>query len=103
MELKKILEFINDEHEYQVTKYDSKGKSKTRYAFLAKLMEELGELSEGILKTDKLQRADKLINEFDLAEEFADVIFVSLILAKEMNIDINDAIEKKMSKVIERR
>jgi len=103
MDMKEILEFIKEEHEHQVTKHNVKGDPKTRYTMLAKLMEEVGELSEAILKTDSLQRNDKLNTEIDLAGEFADVIFVTLILSQEMKVDVRDALDKKLAKIVKRR
>ena len=98
-----MLDFIKDEHEHQVTKHNVKEDSKTRYTMLAKLMEEVGELSEAILKTDNLQRNDKLNSDIDLAGEFADVIFVALILSQEMKVDVKEALDKKFTKIVQRR
>ena len=99
-----IFEFAKKEHERQVTHHNVKGESKTKYTMLAKLMEELGELSEAILTCDSLQRSDKLENaRANLEGEFADVILVALILSQEMNIDVKKALEEKIEKIIERK
>lgn len=85
------------------TKHNVKNDPKTKYTMLAKLMEEVGELSEAILKTDSLQRSDKLKKKSDLEGEFADVIFVAMILSQELDVDIGKALERKITKIIDRR
>jgi NTP pyrophosphatase (non-canonical NTP hydrolase) len=80
-----------------------------------KIMEELGELSELVLK--KRQRQDKInfserkdvlvqknISHHDeaLEDEFADVIISTAMLAHDMDIDIEKALKNKMKKIEER-
>lgn len=103
MEFKELLEFVKEERMHQIKVHGVKGDSKTRYTMLAKLMEEVGELSESILKSDGLQRSQKLDDSVDVGAEMADVVIVTMILANELNIDINTALEKKIEKVISRR
>jgi len=69
-----------------------------------KLAEEFGELCDEVLAYNSMQRKDKLDNivEGNLAEEFADVIITSLLLANAMNVDIEKALEKKMEKIDKR-
>lgn len=66
-----------------------------------KIIEELGELSEKVLSFNSLQIKRKLdnFNKEDLPEEFADVIFTTMILAKSMDIDIRKALQDKIEKV----
>ena len=49
MELDGLFEFAKKEHHRQVTHHNLKGDPKTKYTIFAKLMEEVGELSETIL------------------------------------------------------
>jgi len=80
-----------------------------------KIMEELGELSELVLK--KRQRQDKMNfskRESDLGQknishhnealedEFADVIISTAMLAHDMDINIEKALKNKMKKIEER-
>jgi len=104
MEMNEIMEFVTKEHDRQVTHHNLKGDPKTRYTMLAKLMEELGELSEAILTSDSLQRSDKLGEKKEQLEgEFADVLLVTLILAQELQIDARGALERKITHILARK
>jgi len=63
------------------------------------LMEEVGELAQEI-NSEKLR--NKKINYKNLQGEFADVIIQISILAKMLDVDIDEAVEKKI-KVLEKR
>jgi NTP pyrophosphatase (non-canonical NTP hydrolase) len=99
MDFDKIVKFANNEHERLVTRFDAKDNPKTKYTMLAKLMEEMGELSEAILKNDSLQRSDKKKEIGEIDYEIADVILCSLVLAKELNVEVEKAIIEKMKKI----
>lgn len=63
-----------------------------------KMMEELGELSDAILSSMKLQRASK-VSEFQqvhLDEEFADVLACIILLGIELDINIEEVIRQKI-------
>jgi NTP pyrophosphatase (non-canonical NTP hydrolase) len=103
-----LFEFAKVEHERQVTHHNVKGDPKTKYTMLAKLMEELGELSEAILTCDSLQRSDKLTEKIadaraNLEGEFADVILVAAILSHELGVDVKAALHRKIKKIRERK
>jgi len=104
MELKDLFEFAKQEHERQVTHHKVKGDPKVKYTMFAKLVEELGELSEAMTTADGLQRGDKLRKaRSELADEFADVLLVTLILAEEWNIDAKKALIEKIEKIKKRK
>jgi NTP pyrophosphatase (non-canonical NTP hydrolase) len=65
---------------------------------LARLVEEVGELSRELNHRygSKVKRADE--PETDLALEMADVLFVLLALANEQDIDLDDALERTLEK-----
>ena len=69
-----------------------------------KLSEEVWELSWEVLKSIGRARKEKLENfsKDNLIWEFADVIFSLLVLAKTMNVDINEALEYKLKKINDR-
>lgn len=69
-----------------------------------KLSEELGELCDEVLGALALQRKSKMENHDPqkLHDEFADVIIVTLLLAKDMGVDIQHALETKMTKINKR-
>ena len=65
---------------------------------LARLVEEVGELSRELNHRygPKLKRPDE--PEGDLALEMADILFVLLALANEQKIDLTEALERVMEK-----
>jgi len=103
MDFNELVEFANSEHERLVNHFNTKDNPKTRYTMLAKLMEEMGELSEAILKSDNLQRADKEKIMGDINHEIADVILCSLVLARELGVDVEKALLEKIEKIKSRK
>ncbi|TSC52231.1 MAG: Uncharacterized protein LiPW41_442 [Parcubacteria group bacterium LiPW_41] len=105
MTLKELSLFIKAEDARLRTMHgNSEDTEKRLLAHSVKLSEEVGELSEIVLSYCSLQRKEKL-NKFDkehIPGEFADVIIVCALLANAMDVDLEDAIEKKI-KVIEER
>lgn len=65
---------------------------------LARLMEEVGELSRELNHRfgDKVKKADE--PEQDLALELADILFVLLVMANEQKIDLDGALEDVLEK-----
>lgn len=101
MSLEEINQFIEEERKRLEKYYGDKEDSELTMATGFKLVEEMGELFNELLTYKGYQRKDKLEN-FDmknLEKEFADVIFVTLILAKRFNIDVEKAIKIKMAEV----
>lgn len=74
------------------------------FACAIKLGEEFGELCQEVLFHSSLQRKSKLkkFKKENLSEEFADVLICTLLLAQEMNVDIEKALESKMKKIDKR-
>ena len=70
-------------------------------ASCVKMSEEVGELSGEVLKTFWRAREEKLKNysNDELKWEFADSILTILLLAEQMWIDINEALEVKLKKI----
>ncbi len=101
MELKELLKFIENEDARLKKYYGYTDQEKRILARTVKLSEELGELCEEVLSHSSIQRKEKLDGRDDknLQEEFADVIFTTLLLAKAMNVNIEAAMEKKIEKV----
>ena len=71
------------------------------FARNVKLTEEVWELSSEILKKFH-SRNWKIFNQENMMLEFADVIFATLLLAKSLWVDVNEAINKKLNKINER-
>ncbi|MDE1919260.1 MAG: hypothetical protein KGH56_01020 [Patescibacteria group bacterium] len=66
-----------------------------------KLGEEFGELCDEVLASFGNQRTGKMEKKDadGLADEFADVTIVTFLLAKSMNIDIMNALARKIEKI----
>ena len=77
------------------------------FADFMKLSEEIGEFANEIQKKLKMQKKEKMDSEENinknLADEFADVILTTSIIAKRLGIDIETAIERKIDIVRARK
>lgn len=74
------------------------------FARTIKLGEEYGELCDQVLASIGGQRKDKAATqEVDaLKSEFADVLIVTFLLAKAMNVDTMEALDQKVQKIREK-
>ena len=101
MELNELLKFIEMEDKRLIERFGSSNIKERILSRTVKLMEELGELSNEILAFNDDQRKEKLenYNKDNLENEFADVFIVLLLLARAMNINIIDAVDKKSEKI----
>ncbi|WP_369675808.1 nucleotide pyrophosphohydrolase [Enterococcus faecium] len=71
-------------------------------AQMARLTEELGELAREVNHTygEKSKKASEPVNS--VAEELGDVLFVTMIMANSLNIDLTEVFEKNMEKFNQR-
>ncbi len=105
MQLKDLLNFTKTERERLLKHFQDSGKQldseKEILAHSVKLSEEVGELCNETLNYISLQRKSKLKKSQpeDLAEEIADVIITTLILAEGAGVNVNEALEKKIEKI----
>jgi len=103
--MKKLLKWVKKENgrlEKDHGRYLDQDKQ--IFACTIKLGEEFGELCQEVLFHSSLQRKSKM-NKFkkeNLSGEFADVLITTLLLAQEMNIDIEKALEDKIKKIDKR-
>lgn len=95
-ELKEEYQFILD---YINAHWPIRNKNQRTFARTMKLVEELGELSDELLTSMNLQRADKMAKfaKENVEDEFADVLASVILLALELNIDIETVIRKKIA------
>lgn len=68
------------------------------FARTMKLVEELGELADELLSSMNLQRADKqeAFHDQKVEDEFADVLASVVLLAAELDIDIEAVMKRKI-------
>ncbi len=106
MDFEDLLKFIELEEGRSKKHYNGKLDDKEKYVLSStvKLTEELGELCNEVLSAHSLQRKQKQENRKDenLPKEFADVIIITLILARAMNVDIEKALERRMEEINKR-
>jgi NTP pyrophosphatase (non-canonical NTP hydrolase) len=96
-EYQKIANFIN-EH------WALKNKEQRIFARTMKVVEELGELADEILTGMNLQRRSKIarFSEENVKDELADVLASVVLLAIELEIDLDKVMKKKISYTRER-
>lgn len=72
--------------------------NKRVFARTMKIVEEFGELADEILTSMKLQRPSKIQNflHTNLQDEFADVLASLLLLAHELDIDVEEVMKRKI-------
>ena len=104
MDFNELLQFIDTEDERIIKHFGSPTKNERILSRTVKLTEELGELCNEVLAYNGDQRKDKLLNhdKDNLPNEFADVIIVTLLLAKTMDVDIKEALKNKIEKINKR-
>jgi NTP pyrophosphatase (non-canonical NTP hydrolase) len=93
------MDFISKEDERLNQYYTGITRREMVLARALKLTEEVGELSNEVLASQSLQRKDKLedFNASHLADELADVLITTLVLGKSLDIDIEKALEHKLT------
>jgi NTP pyrophosphatase (non-canonical NTP hydrolase) len=104
MTLEQLLSFIDKENIRLQKKYGVTDPVIRLLGRMAKLTEEVGELSSEVLAFNSFQRQTKL-NKHSLksiSHEVADVLITTLLLAKTMDIDIKQALKEKIAKIEKR-
>ncbi len=90
-EYKHIGDFLN-------RRWPLKSQQQRTFARTMKIVEELGELADEILTSMNLQRKSKIaaFSKENVEDEFADVFASLLLLAIELNIDIEKVMKRKI-------
>jgi len=101
---KELLDIIERIDKKLSEPYDNTKPNKETLLRMIKISEEVWELSWDVLTYMWEARQSKIDNfsKENIKWEFADVIITTLMLAKSMNIDINDAIKTKLKKIKDR-
>lgn len=102
MTLDELIKFIDSEDRRLRSHYGNPRREKRILSRAVKLMEENGELASEILASLSDQRKSKLKKSSNFSEELADVIITTLLLAKSCDIDVKQAIIKKIEKIKKR-
>jgi NTP pyrophosphatase (non-canonical NTP hydrolase) len=101
MELQDLLKFITEEDLRLREHFNDEDEKVRTLSRMCKVTEEVGELADEILKSFGSARTDKLkdVKREDLADEFADVIISTLMLANITKVNIEEALIKKIEKI----
>ena len=101
MNLANIKKFAEEERLRLKGYYQFEQPQQMSLAITVKIAEELGELCQEVLAHSGLQRKEKLeqIDKTNPAEEFADVILTTFILAQNLGIDVEAGLKNKMKKI----
>jgi NTP pyrophosphatase (non-canonical NTP hydrolase) len=101
MDFDELIKFVKTEDERLMKLYGYPEKDKAVLSRTVKVAEEFGELCNEVLSSRSLQRKEKLAehNNDKLAEEYADVFLSTLLLGKALDIDIEQAVRKKIEKI----
>ena len=100
--MKALLAFIAEQDGRLIDAGGSSSETERVLARMVKIGEEFGELCDAVLASQGDQRQEKLEaggGKDELAKEFADVIITTLLLARTMDIDIEQALETKIAKI----
>ena len=103
MEFQELLDFIEFENDRAIKNSPEMDDNYRLFVRAVKLTEEVGELSSQIIHYGNFQRREKgKFNRNELAQELADVIIMTLLLAKSTDINIIEALKNKISKISKR-
>lgn len=100
MKIHDLKEFAVVEEQRLLRRANITEKKDLTYPQMIKLTEEVGELAEAILKENSLQRKDKQNDKtISVPDELADVVLVSFLLAENLGINMETALQKKIEKI----
>ncbi len=102
MEFEEFIKFVDVVDEKLIERSEPSVTNRERIlSRTVKISEEFGELCDEVLAFGGDQRKEKLDKkgEDSLPHEFADVLMTLFLLAKSMNVDVLDGVEKKMEKI----
>jgi NTP pyrophosphatase (non-canonical NTP hydrolase) len=102
MDWERLHTFIAEEEKRLKARYGVDAPGTEWYlAHFVKLSEEVGELAEQVLAAQSLQRTEKNLPKSNeaLADEVADVIICTMMIAYDMNVDVPAALKHKIAKI----
>lgn len=102
MNIDGLMIFINEQWERLRKEFgtDNMTDREVVLAQTVKLSEETGELAEQILASQSLQRdKGKTFDKSAVADEIADVIITTLMIARHLDVDVNEALVNKIKKI----
>ncbi|MFA6415056.1 MAG: MazG nucleotide pyrophosphohydrolase domain-containing protein [Candidatus Paceibacterota bacterium] len=102
MDIEEFQKFIDEQDAlFRTTKQASHTERERVLARTVKISEEFGELCDEVLASLGDQRTGKMDGRSaeSLADEFADVVITTFLLAKSMEVDVMGALSRKTEKI----
>lgn len=102
MEIKELENFAEEQIKRLEKKYGlEEDKEKDNFGYALKIGEELGELYDELLSHKGYQREEKMksFNEKEIEKEIAHVLITTCILAKSLNMDLNNLLKKRLNEL----
>lgn len=99
MDLEEIEPFLERENDRLLETLSGLAAENAALAQTVKLSEEVGELGTAVLEVEGLQRERECSAESDLAMELADVLITAMLLGDTLGVDIEAALERKMTRI----
>ncbi|MBI3887995.1 MazG-like family protein [Candidatus Microgenomates bacterium] len=99
-----LLKFIHTENKRLNSLYLFKTKKEELFAKTVKMVEETGELCNEILGINKIVRKEKWIKytKQTLADEIADVLITVMLIADNLNVNVEESLKNKIDKINQR-
>ncbi|MFZ5437472.1 MAG: MazG-like family protein [Patescibacteria group bacterium] len=96
--IKQLVQDYQEVGNFLNTRWPLKDKNQQIFARTMKIVEELGELADEILTSMNLARDTKIANfsRENMEDEFADVLASLILLANELDIDVEQVMKKKL-------
>lgn len=96
--IKQLVQDYQEVGNFLNTRWPLKDKNQQIFARTMKIVEELGELADEILTSMNLARDTKIANfsRENMEDEFADVLASLILLANELEIDVEQVMKKKL-------
>lgn len=96
--IKQLVQDYQEVGSFLNTRWPLKDKNQQIFARTMKIVEELGELADEILTSMNLARDTKIANfsRENMEDEFADVLASLILLANELDIDVEQVMKKKL-------
>lgn len=101
MELKELHDYVKFEDQRLRDLYPYGSDKELVLHRMCKLTEEVGELSEQVLKSLSFQRKEKMLDvkRGDLEDELVDVLITAFLLGESLSVDMEKAIGVKVDKI----
>lgn len=101
MEMRELLEFTERVASELSERTPNSTSTERAFARMVKLTEEVGELADEVLASQGDQRKEKLEEKRaeGLGDEIADVLITTLILAASLEVNVPEALARKITKI----